>query len=337
MGKQFWAWCVAATLLSGPAWAQEFTPPTWIERPDAATFVQFYPPAALHQNVSGVVNLRCLVQLDTTAQCVAASETPSGWGFADAALAIARSFRMTPALSNGRPVEGGRVNVPIRFNFPYEPDPFPEEYQNLFALLPRDEVIELPIWDEAPNFAEVRQTFPTPWDEGFEARVLLSCQLRQDRRLADCAVERAFPGNVGAGEAALNLTDRFRVSERDAPFIARFSGRRFLLPLAFGGLPINTPVDQYLEGFSASAMPPPPTQVLHAYYPPQALAAGTHGAVILRCNSRGWTCSVIHESPAGKGFGEASLAFMRAITQGNTLGPSLPQEVYIPFLFSPPD
>jgi protein TonB len=47
--------------------------------------------------------------------CAVVSETPAGWGFGAAAVAIARDHRMAPATQDGRPVEGRyRMAVPFR-------------------------------------------------------------------------------------------------------------------------------------------------------------------------------------------------------------------------------
>lgn len=62
--------------LSTAATAQDTQPPSWLERPDAATFAEFYPNAALHQGVAGVVRLECMAELDNTASCVVLSESP---------------------------------------------------------------------------------------------------------------------------------------------------------------------------------------------------------------------------------------------------------------------
>jgi TonB family protein len=327
----------AVACLSTAAMAQDVQPPSWLERPDAATFAEFYPNAALHQGVTGVVQLACLAELDNTASCSVVSESPSNWGFGDAALKISRRFRFAPATRNGRPVRGGRVNVPIRFNFA-PPSQRSDRYSSLLARLPQDDVIRVPIWDEAPNFDEVRRAYPRPWADGFAARVNLSCLLKPDRRLGDCRVERAWPPDVGAGEAALALAGAFRVSERETDFLSEFTGRRILVPLYLGGMEIITPVDRFMDGLSASAFPPPPAALLRGVYPPDALSERLVGEAIVRCRTVGrLSCTVVHEAPQGRGFGDAAATFLTTYFGDADLSRLLPEEVYFPILFQPDD
>ncbi len=326
----------ATALLCASAAAQDIEPPRWLERPDAATFVEFYPTDALQQGVTGHVVLQCHVQVDNSAPCVVRSESPANWGFAVAAMKISRRFRFAPASRNGRPVPGGRVNVPIRFNF--APPNRSDEYRALVARLPQDNVIRLPIWEAAPNFDEVRRAYPRPWAEGFAARVFLSCLLNGDRRLADCSVERAWPADNGAGEAALGLAGALRVSEREINFLSEFTGRRILVPLYFGGSAGATPVDRFMDGLSAAALPPPPATELRGVYPPEALAERLPGEAILRCGTVGrLNCTVFHEAPTNRGFGTAAVTYMMTLFGDVDASLVLPEEMYFPFLFQPDD
>jgi len=98
-----------------PAAPAVITRPRWIERPNGADFARYFPERALDRGVSGKVVLDCLVGADGSIRCTVASETPARYGFGEAALAISRYFRMAPQLEDGRPSEGGRVQVPLQF------------------------------------------------------------------------------------------------------------------------------------------------------------------------------------------------------------------------------
>lgn len=95
--------------------APEITNPRWIERPDGRDFERYYPNRALSRGQGGRVMLECTVNADGRINCAVLSEDPANWGFGEAALRIARSFRMSPRLENGQPTAGGRVRVPIVF------------------------------------------------------------------------------------------------------------------------------------------------------------------------------------------------------------------------------
>jgi protein TonB len=91
------------------------TSPYWTRRPE--NLARYYPRRALERGVEGAVMLDCIVRVNGTLQCTPVSETPAGWGFAEAALRISREHAMTPAMRNGLPAEGRyRMRVPFDLN-----------------------------------------------------------------------------------------------------------------------------------------------------------------------------------------------------------------------------
>jgi protein TonB len=95
--------------------------PHWTRLPDAEDLARYYPDRALRMNQSGSARMSCVVTATGTLQdCSVASETPADFGFGDAALKMAKLFKMQPKTEDGAPVGGARVFIPIRFNVPSE-------------------------------------------------------------------------------------------------------------------------------------------------------------------------------------------------------------------------
>lgn len=86
---------------SGPVTIER---PRWLQRP--RDLARYYPRRAIPRGMEGEVVLDCLVATTGALNCAVVSETPQNWGFAEAALRIARDHRMVPATRNGEPVQG---------------------------------------------------------------------------------------------------------------------------------------------------------------------------------------------------------------------------------------
>ncbi|MBU2118161.1 MAG: TonB family protein [Alphaproteobacteria bacterium] len=130
-------------LAPGGAWAQSgeleppavVTPPSLVlvaPRPAMITNPRWgqpprliYPEAALSGNVEGAVVMACRVRGDGRFQdCEVVSETPSGYGFAAAAMEGSRTARVHPRTVDGLAVDA-RATWTARFRLP-SPMPGPQ-------------------------------------------------------------------------------------------------------------------------------------------------------------------------------------------------------------------
>lgn len=98
--------------------------PDWASPPDAEAVASHYPNRANRLQVEGSATISCF--LDPSGKlydCHTVEENPKGFGFGDAAVAMAAEFRMKPETIDGRPVGTDDVRIPISFRLPQTPEP----------------------------------------------------------------------------------------------------------------------------------------------------------------------------------------------------------------------
>lgn len=101
------------------------TQPLWTALPTPAQFQAAFPDAATKAGVlKAKVVMACTVEPDGgLSGCTITSEDPPGYGFGPATLPLAPAFRVKLWGVDGRPVVGGTVRAPIRYDLQQVADP----------------------------------------------------------------------------------------------------------------------------------------------------------------------------------------------------------------------
>jgi protein TonB len=91
----------------------------WEKMPNGRALRAVYPKAARKSRIDGRVTMLCgVLATGRLTKCSTVEETPSGWGFGDAALGLASAFRMKPVTPSGQSVAGGTITIPMVFKAP---------------------------------------------------------------------------------------------------------------------------------------------------------------------------------------------------------------------------
>lgn len=98
-----------------PSWGLEISDVSWVREPNSRDFARHFPRRALDQGQSGRVTLDCVIAGNGRLDCSVAQESPSGYGFGEAALSISRNARVRSTLPDGSPAAGRHLRLPLSF------------------------------------------------------------------------------------------------------------------------------------------------------------------------------------------------------------------------------
>lgn len=89
----------------------------WASLPDETRMAALYPEAAAKAGIEeGQITLTCTIGGGgKLGGCVVKAESPANLGFGAAALAIADGFKVNAWTADGKPTDGARINLPIRY------------------------------------------------------------------------------------------------------------------------------------------------------------------------------------------------------------------------------
>jgi TonB family protein len=253
-----------------------------------------YPTKAGGRGGQGVI--QCIVKTDGLLRdCKIAKESPPGLGFGPAALLLAPSFLMKPALRDGQPVESS-VTIPVNF-----------EGGGSALSGPSITVVTTPVWDKTPTIPEILAELDKKVGDRFaDGKVVFQCTVsRKTGHLSDCITINTSPGMAGFTPAARALTSKFEV---DKQFLAAAKNEvRVNLAFSFPDMQSETWSKRYLlHPIWLRTISPDPNQPV---FPEDAVKAGLKtGSATVDCvmSASGalTNCTVVSESNPGLGFGE---------------------------------
>ncbi|HEX4301602.1 MAG TPA: TonB family protein [Rhizomicrobium sp.] len=95
------------------------TDPVFTQQLSLDDVAKAYPEAARSAGVSGSVVVQCSAETDgSLSNCATVSETPTGYGFGDAAIQLMGIVRLAPQSAGGVAVAGGVVRLSVPFTLP---------------------------------------------------------------------------------------------------------------------------------------------------------------------------------------------------------------------------
>ena len=213
LGAVFTVTFATAASTQSPAPA---APPSvqWVQTPSATLDPLNWPERALRLERNGQATLRCAHDAQgVLSDCRVVDETPMGFAFGQAALRMAKVFRLKPTLSDGSALAPGEVTFPVDFNAADFRDP------RVRGAPPRS----IPAAPSSATPARLEWVTPpsggTNWREWpapalrleISGSATLKCKHDDQGQLSGCAVIDESRPLKGFGDAALRLARTFRL------------------------------------------------------------------------------------------------------------------------------
>lgn len=200
--------------------------PDWLQRPGGEDLKRAYPEAATKAHADGRSTIRCTVSAEgSLTNCRVTAEEPAGLGFGEAALKLSPLFKMRPLSRDGTPVDGGTVNIPIRF------------------VMPDSAAVTAPEWIRRPLPQDFARVYPRAASKKrLSGQATIRCKVLVSGSLNACEVLSERPPEAGFGEAALKMAPLFHMKPQTVDG-RPVSGAEITIPIMFvlpGG-----PMDPY--------------------------------------------------------------------------------------------
>ncbi len=271
----------------------------WVHQPSPGDIAHLYPEKARAKGLDGTGVIECIATVDGSLRaCTIKSESPEGYNFGRAALAMAPQFQLKPEIKDGQRVEI-KVEIPIRFTGPGT---------KVGSLIPgssmqvgQKTMIANFAWTTTPTYADVAAVYPAKAREKkVGGKATLRCAFMDAGRVGGCLVQNDEPGSYGFGNAALDVVSHFQgpTTYGDGK---PTKGNFVTIPVVF---PVGMADGSALYVTAPSWRRTPTPQMYAAHFPAQARKAGVSSSkVVLGCTigAEGelTQCSVNSENPAG--------------------------------------
>jgi TonB family protein len=279
----------ASVSLAGSAMALEppiIANPDWLRKPSAEDIGKAYPREAMRAGVIGKARIGCTVSVrGALEQCAVLSESPSGWGFGAAAVAMTRYFSWRPKTVDGVPVGGASAVIPVDFGA--SSGEYGAVVVTAFgsdaAARAAPPVVTNPDWSQAvgPGAADLMGVYPgQARRKGLSGTAKIGCAVTVEGKLDQCVVLEETPPNQGFGQAALRLSPYFRFQPRLVDGVPT-GGATVVIPIRFD-LPQDSEPATHLLDAPVWASQATPAQIAAAF-PRDRLGTTDEERVTLQC------------------------------------------------------